>query len=123
MAAKPDHDLTQASGSRQLTVEKCQELPFRGQLSHPRIRIVLLHKCFKPVPRHELQNVAEYCIVMRHGDDFPSCPGTLADVQDRIESTPCASSTKIEPDSRGFFPGIPPFFKKKKRHTGGGRGV
>src|ERR1700733_507071 len=106
MAAKPGHDLTQASGSRQLTVEKCQELPFRGQLSHPRIRIVLLHKCFKPVPRHELQNVAEYCIVMRHGDDFPSCPGTLAYVQDRIESTPCASSTKIEPDSRGLVPGI-----------------
>jgi len=30
----------------------------------------------------------------------PPCPGTFGDVQDRVESTPCASSTKTQPDSR-----------------------
>ncbi|WP_212446650.1 hypothetical protein, partial [Bradyrhizobium manausense] len=29
-----------------------------------------------------------------------------ADVQDRVESTPCASSNKFKPDSRGLVPGI-----------------
>jgi hypothetical protein len=46
--------------------------------------------------------------VMRHGDDLHSCPGTLADVQDRIESTPCALSTKYNPESRGLDPRIHP---------------
>jgi hypothetical protein len=41
-----------------------------------------------------------------------SCPGTLPDVQDRVESTPCASSTKTEPDSRGLVPAIHVFFKE-----------
>ncbi|MGY8633428.1 hypothetical protein RAD15_13195, partial [Bradyrhizobium sp. 14AA] len=47
-----------------------------------------------------------YCIVVRHGADLHSCPGTLADVQDRVESTPCALSNNFEPDSRGSDPGI-----------------
>src|SRR4051812_46789209 len=58
------------------------------------------------MPRDKLQNVGEYCIVMRHGDDLQSCPGTLADVQNRLESTPCALSTKSKPDSHGLVPGI-----------------
>src|SRR6185437_12641091 len=47
-----------------------------------------------------------YCIVMRHGADLLSCPGTLADVQNRLESTPCALSRKSQPDSRGLVAGI-----------------
>src|SRR5947209_5704731 len=63
---------------------------------------------FEPLPRYKLQNVGEYCIVMRHGDDLQSCPGTLADVQNRLESTPCALSTKSKPDSRGSSPRMTP---------------
>src|ERR1700738_611363 len=48
----------------------------------------------------------KYAILMQHGVDLHSCPGTLADVQDRVESMPCASSTKTQPDSRGLVPGI-----------------
>jgi hypothetical protein len=44
--------------------------------------------------------------VMRHGADLLSCPGTLADVQNRLESTPCALSRKSQPDSRGLDPAI-----------------
>jgi hypothetical protein len=39
-----------------------------------------------------------------------SCPGTFADIQHRVESTPCAPSTKSQPDSRGLVPGIHVFF-------------
>src|SRR6202043_1523901 len=42
----------------------------------------------------------KYAILMQHGVDLHSCPGTLADVHDRVESMPCASSTKTQPDSR-----------------------
>src|SRR6185312_11876026 len=35
-----------------------------------------------------------------------SCLGTFADVQDRVESTPCTLSTKLEPDSRALVAGI-----------------
>jgi hypothetical protein len=43
-----------------------------------------------------------------------SCPGTLAHVQDRVESTPCTLSTKTEPDSRGLVPAIHVFFDPPK---------
>jgi hypothetical protein len=49
---------------------------------------------------------------MPHGADLHSCPGTLADVQNRLESTPCALSTKSKPDSRGLDPGIHHSLKK-----------
>src|SRR6202048_3289273 len=53
----------------------------------------------------------KYAILMQHGVDLHSCPGTLADVQDRVESMPCASSTKTQPDSRGLVPGIHVFYR------------
>src|SRR6202043_4199151 len=48
----------------------------------------------------------KYAILMQHGVDLHSCPGTLADVHDRVESMPCASSTKTQPDSRGTSPAM-----------------
>src|ERR1700709_1622185 len=106
MARKPRHNLAQPRSPRQLAVQQRQKLSLCRQPSHPRIRIIFFHKGFEPSPRDKLQNVSEYCIVMRHGDDLHSCPGTLADVQNRLESTPCALSTKVKPDSRGLVPGI-----------------
>src|SRR5947199_7712094 len=67
---------------------------------------MLFHKRFEPLPRDKLQNVGQYCIVMRHGADLLSCPGTLADVQNRLESTPCALSRNSKPDSRGTSPAM-----------------
>src|SRR4030088_700505 len=106
MTRKPCHDLAQARRTGKLAVEQRHELALRRQPPHPRIGAMLFHKRIEPMPRNVLQQAVKYCIVMAHGADLHSCPGTLADVQDRIESTSCASSTKIQPDSRGLVPGI-----------------
>src|ERR1700743_108334 len=120
MARKPRHDLAQACRPRKLAVEQRHKLPLRRQSPHACIRIMLFHKSFEPIPRHKLQNVSQYCIVMRHGADLQSCSGTLADVQNRLESTPCALSTKSKPDSRGLVPGIHVFGASSKKDVDGG---
>src|ERR1700686_1431140 len=56
----------------------------------------------------------KYAILMEHGVDLHSWPGTLADVHDRLESMPCASSTKTQPDSRGLVPAIHVLGRQKK---------
>src|ERR1700730_14428520 len=67
----------------------------------------------------------KYAILMQHGVDLHSCPGTLADVHDRVESMPCASSTKTQPDSRGSSPAMTKIVRdhtsKKEPRPGGGR--
>jgi hypothetical protein len=49
-----------------------------------------------------LQDSVEYAILMPHGVDPLPCPETLPDVRKIEESTPCALSTKTQPDSRGL---------------------
>src|SRR6266496_5751494 len=106
MAQEPRLDLAQAECPGQLTIKQRQKLPLARQPPHPGVGTMFLHKRFEPLPRHELQNVPQYCIVMRHGADLLSCPGTLADVQNRLESTPCALSRNSKPDSRGSSPAM-----------------
>jgi hypothetical protein len=57
-------------------------------------------------PRHMLQNPMKYSILMPHGVDPFRCPDTSLNARDTGESTSCALSTKIEPDSRGFIRAI-----------------
>src|SRR5579871_1184020 len=108
VARKPGHNLAQPFCAEQLAIKQSNQLPLGREPSDPRISAVLFHKGLKARPRNVLQNAMEYCILMAHGAGPHSCPGTLADVQDRIESTPCASSTKFEPDSRGTSPAMTP---------------
>src|ERR1700744_1266690 len=106
MARQSHNDLAQTAGAGKLAVQQRDKLILARQSTNPSIRIMFFHKPFKPSPRQKLQNVAEYCILMRHGADLHSCPGTLADVQNRLESTPSALSNNFEPDSRGTRPGM-----------------
>jgi hypothetical protein len=106
MARKSRHDLAQANNPRKLSMEQRHELALGRQPSHPRIGAMFFHKLFESMPGNMLQQLAKYCSVMADGADLHSCSGTLADVQDRIESTPCASSIKIQPDSRGTSPAM-----------------
>jgi hypothetical protein len=64
------------------------------------------HQPIEHVPWHVLQDGVEYAIVMPHGVDLLPCPETLPDVRKTEESTPCALSTKTQPDSRGLDPRI-----------------
>src|SRR5437016_9893071 len=59
----------------------------------------------KSIPRHLLQNLVKDAIVMLHGI-APLVSGSSPNVPNRVESMPCALSTKTQPDSRGFVPGI-----------------
>ncbi|HLZ02080.1 MAG TPA: hypothetical protein VKR55_08000, partial [Bradyrhizobium sp.] len=53
-----------------------------------------------------------YCIVVAHGEIFLVCLEHLAMLKTAEESTPCAMSTKIKPDSRGLDPAIHHLRKK-----------
>jgi hypothetical protein len=44
--------------------------------------------------------------VVPHGVDPLPCPERRQIALNREESTPCAMSTKIKPDSRGSSPGV-----------------
>src|SRR5271166_5828440 len=72
-----------------------------SQPAHPRIGPVRIHQPIEHMPWHVLQDSVEYAILMPHGVDLLPCPDTLPDVRRTEESTPCALSTKTQPDSRG----------------------
>jgi hypothetical protein len=106
MARQTRFDLAQALRARQLPIQQRDELTFRRQPAHPRIRPVRFHQSIEHVPGHVLQDGVEYAILMPHGVNPLPCPETLPDVRKTEESTPCALSTKTQPDSSGFARGM-----------------
>ena len=99
-------DRTKALRVRKLRIQHRDELILCTQPPHPLIGPISLHKPIHHSPRHKLQNVVKYCIVVAHGGIFLVCLEHLAMLKTAEESTPCALSTKIKPDSRGLDPGI-----------------
>jgi hypothetical protein len=53
-----------------------------------------------------LQDSVKYAVLMPHGVDPLPCPEALPDVRKTEESTPCALSTKTQPDSRAAVQGM-----------------
>src|SRR5260221_464648 len=106
MTAEADHDLAQARCPRKLPVQQCHELALRPQPANPAIRTVRLDKPVERTPGNMLQNRVKNAILVPHGVVPCSCPGSFGDVQDRVESAPCTSSTKTQPDSRGPSPAM-----------------
>ena len=100
MTGEPGFDLAQALRARQLPVQKRDELIPRRQPAHSRVGPVRVHQPIERLPRQMLQDRVEYAILMPHGVDPLPCPETLPDVRKTEESTPCALSTKTQPDSR-----------------------
>ena len=90
---------------RQPAVEQCHQLAPRRQPADPGIRPVGLHKALELGPRHMLQKVPEYTILMRHDVVPLRCPDTSHDARDTEESTSCTLSTEIKPDTRGQVSG------------------
>src|SRR5207302_869337 len=76
-----------------------------GQLPHPAIGPMRRHEPIKYIPRHLLQNLVKDAIVMLHGI-APLVSGSSPNVPNRVESMPCALSTKTQPDSRGTGPAM-----------------
>jgi hypothetical protein len=85
-----------------LPVQKRDELIPRRQPAHARIGPVRVHQTVEHMPGHVLQDGVKYAILMPHGVDPLPCPEMLPDVRKTEESTPCALSTKTQPDSRGL---------------------
>src|SRR5918995_3774621 len=106
MALKPRHGLAQACSARKLAIEQRHELALGRQLAHPMVRPIGLDQAIERAPRYMLQQAMEYAIVMPHGVDPLSCPGRRQIALDPDESTPCALSTKTQPDSSGSSPGM-----------------
>ena len=106
MALKRGDDLAQRIRPGELAVKKRDKLVARGQLAHEFIAPMPLHKPIEDVPRNEFHNIAENSILMAHGVDPFSSPDDLLNLPNRVESMPCALSTKIEPDSRGSSPAM-----------------
>ena len=104
MARKSRHDLAQARRTRKLAIEQRHELALGRQSAHPRIGLVVLHKPVEPMPRNMLQKSMKYAILDAAWLDPSPCPKTSPNAWNTEESTPCALSTKIEPDSRGTSP-------------------
>src|SRR5271165_7105587 len=102
MAGEAGFDLAQALRARQLPVQKGDEPVSGRQPAHPRIGPVRIHQPIEHMPWHVLQDSVEYAILMPHGVDLLPCPDTLPDVRRTEESTPCALSTKTQPDSRAM---------------------
>jgi len=104
--APHSHDnLAQAARSGQLAVYHGDQLTFRRQPANPGIRPMLFHQPIKLAPRHVLQHLVKHAILVQQGI-APSCPDRRQNVPDRVESMPCALSTKTQPDSRGLVPAI-----------------
>jgi hypothetical protein len=104
VALQSRRDLAQAHGPLQLAIEQGNKLAFGAQSPHPPVRFMLLHQPVKDIPRHRLQHTVKHAIVMPHGIDPFSCPDRRRNVPNRVESMPCALSTKTQPDSRGLVP-------------------
>ena len=109
MARKSCHDLAQARRARKLAIEQRHQLAFGRQSAHPRIGFMVIHKPIEPMPRNVLQKSVEYAILMPHGLIPSPCPRTSPNAWNREESTPCALSTKTQPDSRGTSPAMTRF--------------
>jgi hypothetical protein len=60
---------------------------------------MLLDQPLEAGPRNVLQKIVEHAILVLHGVAL-CCPETLPDLRDTAESTPCALSTKTQPDTR-----------------------
>jgi hypothetical protein len=95
MALKRGDDLAQRIRPGELAVKKRDKLVARGQLAHEFIAPMPLHKPIEDDPRNEFQNIAENSILMAHGVDPFSSPDDLLNLPNRVESMPCALSTKL----------------------------
>ena len=105
MALQRTDDLAQTLCTGQLAVHQRDQLCLARQAAHPKIGTMLLDQSFEAGPRNVLQKIVEHAILVLHGVAF-CCPDTLPDVREPAESTPCALSTKTQPDSRGLDPAI-----------------
>src|SRR5205807_2879129 len=106
MALQPRLDLAQARSAFQLAVQQRDKLALAGQPPHSVIRSMRADQLVEHIPRHMLQQPVKHAIVMPHGIDPPLVSGSFRNVQNRVESMPCALSSKTQPDSRGLDPAI-----------------
>src|SRR5207249_10906568 len=117
IALQPALDLAQAGRPFQPSIQQRDELALGGQLPHPAIGPMRRHEPIKYIPRHLLQNLVKDAIVMLHGI-APLVSGSSPNVPNRVESMPCALSTKTQPDSRGLVPGIHVFGRLASQNRG-----
>jgi len=118
MAAQAGDDLAQARGSRQLAIQQGDQLAFGGQAPHPGIGPVLLDQPIEDGPREMLQKRVKNGILVQHGIDLLLCPDRRRNVPNPVESMSCPQSSKNEPDSRGFMPGIHVFSLRDRSRRG-----
>jgi hypothetical protein len=64
---------------------------------------MLVYKLVEQGPGNELQETVKDCILMPHGAGFFPSLIRRETLQAPEESSPCARSRKIEPDSRGLL--------------------
>ena len=100
VALQAAHHLPQAGRPRQLSVQQRNELVLGRKAANVLVRPVLGNQSIKLAPRNLLQQVVENAILVPHGVDPFSYLVNVANVQTRVESTPCTLSTKIKPDTR-----------------------
>src|SRR5207245_10440266 len=72
-ALHPADNLAPARRAGQLAVQQGQELALRRQPTDPDIRPVRRHQPLEILPRHVLQQLMKYAILVQHGIDL-SCP-------------------------------------------------
>src|SRR5262245_19867869 len=95
MALQATSNVTQADGAGQLSVDKRHKLALGRQPPHMLVGLMAIHKPVEGRPGNALQKIVEDAILVPHGVVSCSCPRSSPNARTRVESIPCAVSTKL----------------------------